>query len=499
MKRTNSAKDVQGRPLGQILDSLLLDQRLVILDQLALQLAELHEHQEWYGVLGLDTVVLSDEGLVQLLPLEQNMHKRSLAQARAQGMAFDEPCAAPEQYVDDPVRPAGPWTDVYAYAALRWQLTTGFPLMAAPWRQLKDPVVMDEDADGPTQAMLQGLALDWVQRPQSMASYRRLERLGQVPEPVPAHAPAAQTVLPITPERRSSLPLWLAGLAVVVLAGLGAAYWSGDGDTSGPAVAASDANRPAVVGATPEESTSRSGPGSITSELQGGLVAAGESKPNDVAALGAGGASAPQSGQPLEAGSDQLGSQSTDTQNDSVAGQQLAQASGSQAATTPELKLLAESGALQPALPVQTQNTSDDAARLALADHAAGTAETAGTAGTAGTMGTTGTASADASGLATSTQTESSEPTAQVDHVEQLEPVAAKPAPPAKGTIALDIRPWGEVYVNGRKQGVSPPLKSLSLVPGSHRIVIKNAGLPEFSTTIRVRSGKTASVSHEFK
>lgn len=519
MKRTNSAKDVQGRPLGQILDSLLLDQRLVILDQLALQLAELHESQEWYGALGLDTVVLSDEGLVQLLPLEQNMHKRSLAQARAQGMAFDEPCAAPEQYVDDPVRPAGPWTDVYAYAALRWQLTTGFPLMAAPWRQLKDPVVMDEDADGPTQAMLQGLALDWVQRPQSMASYRRLERLGQVPEPVPAHAPAAQTVLPITPERRSSLPLWLAGLAVVVLAGLGAAYWSGDGDTSGPAVASSDANRPAVVGTTPEESTSRPGP--TRSEPLGGLVAGGASKPNDVAALGAGGVSAPQSGQALEAGADQLGSRLTGTQNGTEAGQQLAQASGSQAATTPELKLLAESGALQPALPVQTQNTSDDAARLVLADHAAGTAgttdasgatggevaatgspgvsETIGAAGSAGATGATGINTSAASGVATSTQAESSAPSAQVDHVEQLEPVAAKPAPPAKGTVALDVRPWGEVYVNGRKQGVSPPLKSLSLAPGSHRIVIKNAGLPEFRTTIRVRSGKTASVSHEFK
>lgn len=87
----------------------------------------------------------------------------------------------------------------------------------------------------------------------------------------------------------------------------------------------------------------------------------------------------------------------------------------------------------------------------------------------------------------------------QTGHVEQLDPVATKPAPPAKGSVALDVRPWGEVYVNGRKQGVSPPLKSLSLTPGSHRIVIKNAGLPEFSTTIRVRSGKTASVSHEFK
>lgn len=519
MKRTHSAKDVQGRPLGQILDSLSLDQRLVILDQLAMQLADLHEHQEWYGALGLDTVVLSDEGLVQLLPLEQNLHKRSLAQARAQGVAFDEPCAAPEQYVDDPARPAGPWTDVYGYAALRWQLTSGLPLMAAPWRQLKDPVVMDEDADGPTQAMLQGLALDWVQRPQSMASYRRLERLGQVPEPLPEHAPAAQAVRPITPERRSSLPLWLAGLAVVVLAGLGAAYWSGDSDTSGPAVASSDANRPAVVGATPDESTTRPGP--TRSEPPGGLVAGGEFKPNDVAALGAGGVSAPQSGQSLAAGVDQLGSQPTGAQNDIGAGQQLAQASGSQAAATPELKLLSQSGALQPALPVQTQNTPNETARLALADHAAGTAgavgvtgateggaataeasgvnETTGAAGSAGAIGITGTATATASGVAASTQTASSEPTAQVDHVKQLEPVAAKPAPPAKGTVALDIRPWGEVYVNGRKQGVSPPLKSLSLAPGSHRIVIKNAGLPEFSTTIRVRSGKTASVSHEFK
>lgn len=522
MKRTHSAKDVQGRPLGQILDSLSLDQRLVILDQLAMQLADLHEHQEWYGALGLDTVVLSDEGLVQLLPLEQNLHKRSLAQARAQGVAFDEPCAAPEQYVDDPARPTGPWTDVYGYAALRWQLTSGLPLMAAPWRQLKDPVVMDEDADGPTQAMLQGLALDWVQRPQSMASYRRLERLGQVPEPLPEHAPAAQAVRPITPERRSSLPLWLAGLAVVVLAGLGAAYWSGDSDTSGPAVASSDANRPAVVGATPDESTTRPGP--TRSEPPGGLVAGRESKPNDVAALGAGGVSAPQSGQSLEAGADQLGSQLTGTQNGTGAGQQLAQASGSQAATTPELKRLSESGALQPALPVQTQNIPNETARLALADHAAGTAGTAGAVGvtrateggaataeasgvnetteavgSVGAMGLTETASATASGVAASTQTESSEPTAQVDHVKQLEPVAAKPAPPAKGTVALDVRPWGEVYVNGRKQGVSPPLKSLSLAPGSYRIVIKNAGLPEFSTTIRVRSGKTAGVSHEFK
>ncbi len=447
MKHTASAKDAQGRPLELILDSLLLDQRLVILDQLALQLAELHEQQQWYGALGLDTVVLGDEGLVQLLPLEQCIHRRSLVQARAHGKTFDEPCAAPEQYVDDPLQPAGPWTDVYGYAALRWQLMTGMPLMAAPWRQLQDPVVMDEDADGPTQAMVQGLALDWVQRPQSMSSYRRLERLGQVPESVSEQASAAQPVLPVTLEHRSTLPFWLAGLAVLALAGLGGVYWEAGGEIAGPSVAQPDSDRPTVAQHQAEERLQKPGTGM---PVQVGEL---ERKPDNVA--------------PLEVEAAPAGIAAT-----------LGTQPGSeqQVEPQPELNVTSGSSALLPVLSAQAETLLDEAGRVALEDHAAGT-----------------------DGVAAVKQDGVLEPSAQVAQVEQLEPVAAKPAPPAKGAVALDVRPWGEVYVNGRKQGVSPPLKSLSLAPGSHRIVIKNAGLPTFSTTIRVRSGKTASVSHEFK
>src|SRR5690606_30699253 len=35
-------------------------------------------------------------------------------------------------------------------------------------------------------------------------------------------------------------------------------------------------------------------------------------------------------------------------------------------------------------------------------------------------------------------------------------------------TIFLNVTPWGEVYVNGRSQGVSPPKKVLKLDPGKY-------------------------------
>ena len=37
------------------------------------------------------------------------------------------------------------------------------------------------------------------------------------------------------------------------------------------------------------------------------------------------------------------------------------------------------------------------------------------------------------------------------------------------------VRPWGEVTVDGRKVGLTPPLKVLQLPPGQHVIAIRNA------------------------
>lgn len=76
---------------------------------------------------------------------------------------------------------------------------------------------------------------------------------------------------------------------------------------------------------------------------------------------------------------------------------------------------------------------------------------------------------------------------------------AESPAPASKpGTVKLAIRPWGEVYVNGSKRGVSPPLNSLSLPPGKYRIEIRNGEFAPHKETIEVASGKQATVRTVF-
>lgn len=60
-----------------------------------------------------------------------------------------------------------------------------------------------------------------------------------------------------------------------------------------------------------------------------------------------------------------------------------------------------------------------------------------------------------------------------------------------KGTLELSILPWGEVFIDGRKRGVSPPLKSLSLPAGRHRVEIRNSAFPVHTEIIEIeRAGR---------
>jgi class 3 adenylate cyclase len=78
---------------------------------------------------------------------------------------------------------------------------------------------------------------------------------------------------------------------------------------------------------------------------------------------------------------------------------------------------------------------------------------------------------------------------------------AAKPGvsavPPA--TLVLDIRPWGEIYVNGKPGGVSPPAKSLKLAPGKYRIEVRNTTFPVHVENLDLKSRDELTVRHTFK
>ena len=71
-------------------------------------------------------------------------------------------------------------------------------------------------------------------------------------------------------------------------------------------------------------------------------------------------------------------------------------------------------------------------------------------------------------------------------------------AAPKQATALLLIVPWGEVYVDGRKRGISPPLKSLLLAPGLHIVEIRNSNLPSHLEKIDVKPGAEIRIKHTF-
>ncbi|HEY5999273.1 MAG TPA: hypothetical protein VI078_08230, partial [bacterium] len=68
----------------------------------------------------------------------------------------------------------------------------------------------------------------------------------------------------------------------------------------------------------------------------------------------------------------------------------------------------------------------------------------------------------------------------------------------APAVVSLLIKPWGEVYLDGRMQGVSPPLLELQVVGGSHEIKIRNTTFPTRTVVIKVAPGEKIKIEHKF-
>jgi len=69
----------------------------------------------------------------------------------------------------------------------------------------------------------------------------------------------------------------------------------------------------------------------------------------------------------------------------------------------------------------------------------------------------------------------------------------------APGTLQLSILPWGEVFVDGKRRGVSPPLRSLELPAGKHTVEVRNTSFPAHSQRIEVRAGEPVRIRHRFR
>jgi serine/threonine-protein kinase len=63
----------------------------------------------------------------------------------------------------------------------------------------------------------------------------------------------------------------------------------------------------------------------------------------------------------------------------------------------------------------------------------------------------------------------------------------------------LAVSPWGEVYVDGKRVGVSPPLTTLQLEAGRHKVEIRNRGFASYRKTVNLESGRSLKIRHKFQ
>jgi len=67
------------------------------------------------------------------------------------------------------------------------------------------------------------------------------------------------------------------------------------------------------------------------------------------------------------------------------------------------------------------------------------------------------------------------------------------------GRIELAVLPWGEIVVDGKSRGVSPPLRTLDIPPGSHTIEIRNSTFPSHVAKVNVKAGEAITIRHRFQ
>lgn len=81
------------------------------------------------------------------------------------------------------------------------------------------------------------------------------------------------------------------------------------------------------------------------------------------------------------------------------------------------------------------------------------------------------------------------------------EPAAAAvaaTAAAAPGVVQLAISPWGQVEIDGKVLGTTPPLSRLALPAGSHQVVIRNDDFAPFTATVTVAEDKPVTLRHRF-
>lgn len=426
-----------------------------------------------------DNIIVQANGDAVLLDFGS---ARQIIGDRIKGMTVIlKPGYAPvEQYENDGATQQGAWTDIYALSAVMYFAMLKQAPLTSIGRMVKDPLLLlqrDPDLRPYGKAFLvaidKGLAVQAVDRPQSIYEFRKMLGLDTASVPVTRRpdatrrSPAPPGSSPASSSSASSSSSAAAAAAAAAAAGRRSSGEERRGGTrrNEPPVAPKPAEkaRPGVS----------AGPGSRAK----GDVKEGSAPHKRSAVIGAAPVSLGQRTFKIAALSGVLMvavvalylNQSASTKGSASPAPLLpVVASAPPPVVLPEPEAPVQSVAL--AIDSNTGATSAEVVPASTDDAAARLAE-------------------DVNAVATDTGAPA--------------PAAvATPAPPPVRVVPntsykLAVLPWGTVFVDGTQMGVSPPLKSLSLPPGKHQIRIVNPSFPDHVSEITVTS-RGGVIEHRF-
>ena len=89
-------------------------------------------------------------------------------------------------------------------------------------------------------------------------------------------------------------------------------------------------------------------------------------------------------------------------------------------------------------------------------------------------------------------------PTQEAPRAAQPKAKARQPQPVVMAKLTLAVEPQGELYINGEHYGSTPPLTTLELEPGMHRIEIRSGSRKPYLTYMTVDPGEERRIRHDF-
>jgi hypothetical protein len=80
------------------------------------------------------------------------------------------------------------------------------------------------------------------------------------------------------------------------------------------------------------------------------------------------------------------------------------------------------------------------------------------------------------------------------------QPTANVPEPEPGGTarLIIAVSPQGELYIDGKHYGTTPPITTLDIEPGMHRIEIRSGSRKPYLTYMTVKAGDERRIRHDF-